>query len=126
MDYPYDVYRDSDAVLMCSRSEAMGRVTVEAMSATLPVIGYDNAGTSELIEHEHTGLLYRGEHQELASAMRRVLSDPGLAQKMGENAWKAARSKFSIEVYSRSVYDIIAPLAARRYIRRGTAGNALS
>jgi len=40
---------------MCSRHEAMGRVTVEAMSACLPVIGFDNGGTAELIEHERSG-----------------------------------------------------------------------
>ena len=33
----------ADAALMCSWNEAMGRVTVEAMSACRPVIGFDSA-----------------------------------------------------------------------------------
>ncbi len=61
---PYAAYLVADAVLMCSKNEAMGRVTVEAMSACRPVIGYDNAGTSELIEHEYTGILYTGGYKE--------------------------------------------------------------
>jgi glycosyltransferase involved in cell wall biosynthesis len=67
IDDPYKAYLASDAVLMCSKNEAMGRVTVEAMSACRPVIGYDQAGTSEIIEHGRTGLLYRGGPEALAS-----------------------------------------------------------
>ncbi|MGH7844647.1 MAG: glycosyltransferase, partial [Candidatus Binatia bacterium] len=48
---PYRAYQAADAVLMCSRHEALGRTTIEAMSACRPVVGYDRAGTSELIEH---------------------------------------------------------------------------
>ena len=110
IDDPYQAYLNSDAVLMCSKNEGMGRVTVEAMSAYCPVIGYDNAGTSELIQHEHTGLLYKGEHEELAVCMQRFVENPIWAKQLGDNAWHMARQTYSIEVYARNVYQLLSSL----------------
>ncbi len=104
---PYKAYLASNALLMCSKNEGMGRVTVEAMSVCRPVIGYDNAGTSEIIKHEYTGLLYRGEHEVLAQSMRRFLENPDWAKKLGNNAWHVACKEYSIETYSDKIYNIL-------------------
>lgn len=107
-----NVYLQSHAVLMCSKNEAMGRVTVEAMASSRPVIGYDNAGTSELIEHEKTGLLYRGEEIELAACMKRLADNPGWARELGENAWEVARQKYTVETYTENIYNILTGLVS--------------
>lgn len=107
VDDPYKAYFASDVVLMCSKNEGMGRVTVEAMSACRPVIGYDNAGTSEIIQHEYTGLLYQGGHEELAICMRRFIENPAWAKQLGENAWHIARNEYSIETYSKKIYKVL-------------------
>lgn len=107
IDDPYQVYTAADAVLMCSPNEAMGRVTVEAMAACCPVIGYDNGGTSELIDHRETGLLYQGDEAELAKYMLQLVENQKWSQKLGQNAFFNARERFSIESYAQSVYDVI-------------------
>ena len=107
VDDPFTVLRESDALLVCSRHEAMGRVTVEAMSAGIPVIGYDQAGTSELIQHEYNGLLYKGGPKELAMAMRRFIEDPAWASELGKNGWCVAREKYSIERYAEQIYEVL-------------------
>lgn len=104
---PLDLYMEASAVLMCSRSEAMGRVTAEAMAAGRPVIGFDNAGTSELIEHECNGLLYKDVPDELAANMLRIAMNPAWGRTLGENGWQIARSKFTIEAYSSQVYSVL-------------------
>lgn len=104
---PYKAYLACDALLMCSKNEAMGRVTVEAMSACRPVIGYDQAGTSEIIEHELTGLLYRGGPEALANCMRQFIEDPAWARQLGNNGWYVARKKYTVEVYAQSVYEVL-------------------
>jgi glycosyltransferase involved in cell wall biosynthesis len=104
---PYQVFFRADAILVCSRFEAMGRVTAEAMAASRPVIGYNNAGTSELIEHERTGLLYRDGPEELAICMLHFIENPAWACQLGENGWHIAREKYSIERYAQQVYDVI-------------------
>lgn len=51
-------YKETDIFLMCSRAEAFGRVTVEAMLAGCFVIGADSGGTKDLIDDSSTGILY--------------------------------------------------------------------
>ncbi len=105
---PFQAYLASDAVLMCSLNEGMGRVTVEAMGTCRPVIGYDNAGTSELIEHELTGLLYqKNEPQPLALCMERFVENVSWSQQLGENAWKVASENYSIENFAKQVYQVL-------------------
>src|SRR5262249_59933589 len=66
---PERAFLAADVALMCSQNEAMGRVTAEAMSACRPVIGYDNGGTSQLIDAERTALLYPGGPDALAASL---------------------------------------------------------
>lgn len=60
-------YLQSKYTLMCSPNEAMGRVTPEAFAHGSVVIGIDNAGTSEMVSHEKTGMLFKSEALELAN-----------------------------------------------------------
>ncbi len=107
-----NAYLQSHVVLMCSENEAMGRVTVEAMAASRPVIGYDRAGTSELIEDEKTGLLYVGEEKELAACMKRFVDNLGWARELGDNAWEVARKKYSVETYTENIYNVLTGLVS--------------
>jgi glycosyltransferase involved in cell wall biosynthesis len=103
---PYEIWLASDAALMCSRHEAMGRVTAEAMSACLPVIGHDSGGTAELIDHERTGLLYRNGVEDLASCMLRFIEQPAWARGLGEQAWSSARTRFTRELCAEQTHEI--------------------
>lgn len=104
---PERAFLAGDCALMCSRSEAMGRVTPEAMSCVRPVIGFDAAGTSELIAHGHTGLLYRDGERGLAEAMAHYLSHPADAVRHGEAGWTAARQRHSTEGYAARIHAIL-------------------
>ena len=104
---PYELYYSVDAVLMCSKYEEFGRVTVEAMSACLPVVGCDNTGTKEIVQHEHTGLLYQGGPATLAKEMERLINNPSWARQLGINGWRVAREKYNNEVYCASIYNIL-------------------
>ncbi len=55
---PYSIFNRYRALLMCSRKEAFGRVSVEALKAGLPVIGANNGGTPEIIKHGKNGFIY--------------------------------------------------------------------
>ncbi|QDU22394.1 glycosyltransferase family 4 protein [Urbifossiella limnaea] len=110
---PERAFLAADVALMCSRSEAMGRVTAEAMSACRPVIGYDAGGTSELIDAGRTGALYRGGADELAECMARYAAAPELAWQHGEAGWNVARRRHSTESYVAQVMDVIRGVVAR-------------
>lgn len=75
----------ADVVLMCSRSEGFGRVTVEAMKRHRPVIGARGGATTELLEASGGGLLYRvGDVRALARAMVTLGTDASAARRLGE------------------------------------------
>lgn len=70
-----DYYKKADIAFTCSKSEAFGRITVEAMLSGNLVIGADVAGTKELITHGKTGLLYhQGSSEHLAETMLYALT----------------------------------------------------
>ncbi len=104
---PERAFLAADVALMCSRNEAMGRVTAEAMAACRPVIGFDNGGTSELIEPERTGLLYRGGPDALAACMARYAASPELAWQHGEAGWHIARRRHSTEAYAAQILQVL-------------------
>jgi glycosyltransferase involved in cell wall biosynthesis len=108
---PERAFLAADVALMCSRNEAMGRVTAEAMSACRPVIGFDNGGTSELIEQERTGLLYRGGPDALAACMARYVAAPELAWEHGEAGWHVARRRHSTEAYAAQIHAVLGRVA---------------
>ncbi|WP_268847707.1 glycosyltransferase family 4 protein [Flavobacterium aestivum] len=65
--------RNALALLMCSENEALGRVTIEAMLNFCIVLGFNNAGTAEIISDGVNGLLYE-DRNHLATYMKRIIS----------------------------------------------------
>jgi colanic acid/amylovoran biosynthesis glycosyltransferase len=83
-------------------AEGLPTVVLEAMAAGTPVIGSRHAGIAEAIAHEHTGFLIPEEDPEaLAAALRRLDDNPGLRQRLGENARNAAIEGFDMVRQSR-------------------------
>ncbi len=75
------------ALLMCSKCEAFGRVTIEAMKIGIPVIGSNTCGTVELIEHERSGLLYeQGNPSGLANEVIKLIKYPELKERIIKEA----------------------------------------
>lgn len=107
VDNIFSVFGRSDAVLMCSRFEGFGRVTAEAMAAGKPVIGYNSAGTAEIIDHGINGLLYDGGAENLAACMNRLIEDRQLALELGKNGREKAKKEFTVEAYAEKVYAVL-------------------
>jgi glycosyltransferase involved in cell wall biosynthesis len=106
---PTRIMRMADVVLMCSRWEAFGRVTVEAMLAGKPVIGTINSGgTMELIQDGITGLLYKpGDHDELANKIQFLYENPEKKSKLGSAARLWAAGRFTQERYAKETLTLL-------------------
>jgi len=104
---PNSIYRQSDALLMCSLYEGMGRVTAEAMAYGLPVVGYRSGATPELVEYGKNGLLYEGNERQLAEQMEYLILNRVAARKMGETGREAALEKFTTEQYVKEIYKVL-------------------
>ena len=113
VDDIFPILQEVDSLLMCSRNEAMGRVTAEAMSAGLPVIGRNSGGTAELIVHGDDGLLYDNGYTELAEQMIKLMSDKELYRRISLNALRKARANFTNESYVEQVRSLYIHLLRR-------------
>jgi glycosyltransferase involved in cell wall biosynthesis len=105
---PGPIVKDSEIALICSRSEAFGRSTVEAMKLGKPVIGARGGATPELIRENFNGLLYApGDYLDLARKIRFLVDNPALAKQMGQNGRRWALEEFSVAKYARKVLQIL-------------------
>lgn len=87
-----------DVFVSASHSESFGLAIVEAMASSRSVVVTETAGALEIIEDNKTGKLVSiGNPVELAEAVGALLADENLRRELGENARKAALSKFGIE-----------------------------
>ncbi len=104
---PFPIFIKSHAVLMCSKHEAMGRVTAEAFHCARPVIGFNSGATPELIDHMKNGILYNSEINGLYEAMKWVVLNRNAAKELGLKAKEKALQLYTTENYSEQIYSII-------------------
>ena len=58
---------------MCSVSETIGMVTIEALARKVPVVGTNSGGTPELLGHGKHGTLFEpGDYHALARALQSI------------------------------------------------------
>ncbi|MBR7016317.1 MAG: glycosyltransferase family 4 protein [Lachnospiraceae bacterium] len=107
------VRQNMDVELVCSRAEAFGRITAEAMMGGMPVIGSDTGGTPELIREGETGFLYSyGDAEALADRMAYFISHPEKIGEMGRRAQAFALEHFTIERCVREITEVYREVTA--------------
>lgn len=107
IDNPEVKMQKSDVALICSRSEAFGRVTIESMMCGLLVIGSNIKATQEIIEDGIDGLLYPlGKIEELTKRINWVFDHRSEASMMAEEGRKKAIANFSIQKTAKKIIDI--------------------
>ncbi|MGK6352537.1 glycosyltransferase family 4 protein [Parapedobacter sp. DT-150] len=98
-------YRNSDILLMCSRNEALGRVTIEAMTHGCLVVGHNSYGTAEIIKNEYSGFLY-SDTNELVQQMIICKNDVNLRYTLILQAVIEVKRNFTIEAYTKKIEEI--------------------
>jgi glycosyltransferase involved in cell wall biosynthesis len=111
LDNPITIIKQCDVLLMCSKNEAYGLVTLEAMQIGKPVIGTKSGGTVELIKENFNGLFYlHGDYIELSQKIKYLYNNPNIAKKMGENAKTWSENNFDPQQYINQTLAIISKL----------------
>jgi glycosyltransferase involved in cell wall biosynthesis len=83
-----------------SRTEAMGRVLIEAMACAKPCIGTRVGGIPHVIVDGETGLLVRADDVgDLADALRRLMRDAALRRRLGTNGRRRVEREFAVPSY---------------------------
>jgi glycosyltransferase involved in cell wall biosynthesis len=88
---------DADVFVYPSRHESFGLAVIEAMAAGLPVIVSDQVGLAGFVSEAKAGIVITPKKEELASAMRSLLSNPSAAREMGRRGSDLVREKFGWE-----------------------------
>jgi glycosyltransferase involved in cell wall biosynthesis len=87
-------YASGDLFVFTGAEETYGNVVVEAMASGLPVIAPNSGGVVDLVENGKTGLRYPSEDpRRLFGAVRRLVEQPKLIEKMGKAGYKKAQTQ---------------------------------
>ncbi|MBN2518220.1 MAG: glycosyltransferase family 4 protein [Candidatus Altiarchaeota archaeon] len=90
----------SQMLVLPSMSEGLGRIALEAMSRSRPVIGSAVEGIKETVKDGHNGILIRpGDSDAIANAVIKLLEDKKLAAEMGKNGRRFVQENYSVEKY---------------------------
>jgi glycosyltransferase involved in cell wall biosynthesis len=104
----------STCLVLPSRSEGMGRVVIEAFCRGRGVVGSRVGGIVDLVEDDVNGVLVDPEDTNgLAEALVRLLSDRGLAERLGAGASESAlRWTISAEEFARRLRELVERVVA--------------
>jgi len=103
----FSVIRNEHIGVITSNREAFGRVTVEYMFNSMPVIGAASGGTVEIIQNGKTGLLFDpGNVEDLCSKMKYFIENKQMIVEFGNKGRERAEKYFSIEKNTDAVINL--------------------
>jgi glycogen(starch) synthase len=101
------VYNCADLLVLPSIQEGQGIVLLEAEASAKPVVAFDVGGVNEAVRDGETGFLVkRGNTDELADAVIRLLSDKNLRQKMGVNGHKFVLENYTWDICAEKMLSV--------------------
>jgi len=94
--------------VLASRSEAMGRVLLEAMAARKPIIASAVDGVPHYIGDNDNGLLFQSEDvEELAGTLAKLLTDLALQARLAKRGYEKVFSEYDERSYVRSFHGML-------------------
>ena len=94
--------------VLASRTEGMGRVLLEAMAASRPIVAAAVDGVPTIVRDDDNGLLFEpGSVDQLADRLRKLLRDSQLRLRLSRRGYERARTEFSEDAYARKYYDFL-------------------
>ena len=110
-DAKWAAYRDADVFVLPSRNENFGNSAAESVAAGTPVIVTEQCGIAPLLADE-AGLVVAHDARALGGALDRVLSEPGLRQRLA-GVCTAVTKRLGWEEPVREMESLYAKLTAR-------------
>ncbi|MDQ2902192.1 MAG: glycosyltransferase family 4 protein [Chloroflexota bacterium] len=114
-----DAYRSATILTHPSFVESFGMVLLEAMIAKLPVVAHNGTGMPCIVDDQASGFVVDVRDTEAyTQALLALLSDAQLRQRMGEEAWHQALSRYNQQEIAAQLFAIYAEVT-------GTPGDLL-
>jgi glycosyltransferase involved in cell wall biosynthesis len=116
---PY--YAVADVVVLPSHREGLPTVVLEAQAAGKPVIGASATGIVDVVADGETGLLFPiGDVRALTEAIGKLISDKGLATKLGLAGQEQVQRKFRQEQIWQALHREYLEVLQRNESRRSS------
>ncbi|MBA9066773.1 glycosyltransferase involved in cell wall biosynthesis [Methylobacterium sp. RAS18] len=110
-----DLYREADVFVSPTYAEGFSNTILEAMAAGLAVVSTHSVGVSDCLRDEENGLLVNpGDVRALTAALRRVVEDDDLLQRLAEAGLEECRRVYSWTAVGRQIMDVYAHVAEER------------
>lgn len=112
MKSPNDIEKVSllyncNALIYTPSNEHFGIVPLEAMYFSKPVIAVNNGGPTETIVNNTTGLLCEANSEAFAEAMKILLLNLEIGERLGEAGRKRFEAKFSFDAFTEQLNSIL-------------------
>jgi glycosyltransferase involved in cell wall biosynthesis len=105
----------SDVVCIPSLQEAFGRLAIEGMAMSRPVVAFAVGGLKETVIDGVTGMLVPGGDKDaLTDALIRLARDPGLRNAMGAAGRRLVVEEFDVRITARKIRDLYSSLLKRK------------
>jgi glycosyltransferase involved in cell wall biosynthesis len=97
-DNTAELFSQSDVACLPSYREGLPKVLLEAAACGLPIVASDVAGCREIVRHQENGLLVPAKDAPaLAKAIKHLIENPALRDKMGEQGRNLVIKEFAVE-----------------------------
>jgi glycosyltransferase involved in cell wall biosynthesis len=106
---PTPLLRQSTGLVLSSEHEGLPNAVLEGMAVGLPIVATRVGGVPEAVEHGVNGLLVRpGRPAEIASAVKALIADSELRQRMGQCSRERAQQRFRVDAMVSAYEEVYA------------------
>lgn len=103
-----------DIVAFPSRYEPFGTVTVDAWAMKKPLVAADAQGPAAYVDHEVNGMLIpKDDVEALVTAIKRLIDEPALKEKIVAGGWEKYQAMFSKEAFLRDSLAVYTKLVQK-------------
>ena len=117
----WEVLRDAAVFAFPSPIDQASNAVIEAMAAGLPVVGLAQGAMPELVGPDTGRLVAPDDDEALVRALRALVTDAGLAQRLGGAARDRFVEDFDARGSTRRLLELLAEARSRGPARRGSA-----
>ncbi len=108
----------ADVFIFPNQNQTWGIIVTEAMASGLPCIVSNGAGVHEIIQNQENGLIFKVRNiDQLSNEMERLLTNPQLKNKIGQQARKYVFENISWQKYGQSMINIFGQILASEKLK---------
>ena len=109
------LFREADAFVLPTKGEVLPWVAQEALATGVPTVITDVGGVSDIVKHDETGLIISPDDvAQLVAAVRRLETDPELAQRLVQRGRRHIEESFDVRVNTERLLDMTKELIDQR------------